>query len=164
MKLLVRGLTAIAIVEDGTSVLLKDGEELIAFPEGVPLEEMDEGFVTALRLEGIDGALRYLNTPKWRPEISMWRFRKRFTFEQRVAIEAARSQNPVIETLMRDLESVKGQMVDLSLEDTQMGVGLLVQEGLITQSRADYVLFYGDGEMPVPDDTPPVEDPGTTGQ
>lgn len=164
MKLVVRSLKAVAIVEDGGTILLKDGEELLNFPEEVSLDDMDEGFVTALRLSGVEAARQYLVKPKWRPEISMWLFRKRFTFGQRVAIETARAQNPVIETLMRDLESVKGQMVDLSLEDTQIGVGLLVQEGLITQSRAGYVLFYGDGEMPVPDDTPPVEDSGTAGQ
>lgn len=154
-KLLIRGVTPIAIV-DSTDVALSEGQSLISYPPEVTLDQMSEGFVQALLNDGFDAARIYLTVPQYRHEISLWRFRKRFTFEQRVSIETARHTDPVIETLMKDLESVKENTIDLSLVDTVQGVGVLVMKGLITQSRADYVLFYGDGPMPVPDDTPPA--------
>ena len=159
MKLLVRGLTPIAIIENAGTIVLGPNELLLDFPEEVTLDEMSEEFVSVLKSSGIEGARSYLNTKLYPTTISMWAFRKRFTFDQRVAIETARGENPIVETLMRDLESVKNNMVDLTLEDTINGMGVLVAYGFITQSRADYVLYHGAGDPPEPVDEPETEEP-----
>lgn len=149
-QLLVRGLTAIAIV-DPELVVVKPGHALVDYPPTVPLGEMTEGFVQVLLEEGVEAAAAYQPRTIYPQEISMWRFRTRFTFEERVGFEGAVGTDPVVATLMKDLEAVKDKMVDLALPETQLGLHLLVSKGLITQARADYVLHYGDGTPPDPE-------------
>ncbi len=65
-------------------------------------------------------------------------FRKRFTFEERTAIETAAITDPEVRTVQKDFEAA--QEIDLTYPDTIQGVGLLVSKGLLTQARANAVL------------------------
>lgn len=160
MKLFIRGLKAVAIIEDENSpILVKEGEYLVDFPEEIALEDMTEEFIGILLSDGVEAARASVAPNPYPKEISLWRFRNRFTFEQRVEIESSRSTDPVIETLMKDLESVRDSMVSLDIPETIQGIGILVSKKIITESRAAYVLHYGVGEPPAPDDTFPVEEP-----
>jgi len=65
-------------------------------------------------------------------------FRKRFTFEERVAIEAAAVTDPAVRTVQKDFEAA--QEIDLAYPDLITGIALLVSKGLLTQDRADAIL------------------------
>jgi hypothetical protein len=152
-QLLVRGLIALAIV-DPTVVALQAGQTLVDYPPTIPLEDMSEGFIRVLLDEGVAAAEAYHALPKYPRELSLWHFRNRFTFPQRVALEASRSTDPEVGALMEDLGSAKDKMVDLALPATRGGVYLLVSKGLISTTRAEHVLHHGDGELPDPEPPP----------
>lgn len=70
--------------------------------------------------------------------VSKWKFRSKFTVEERVAIETAASTDSLLRVLRDDLLSL--DYVDLAAPDTIASVNLLVSKSLLTQDRATTIL------------------------
>lgn len=75
------------------------------------------------------------------PKVSPVQFKLLFTPQERVAMNAARSTDPVIEDLFEVLDDPRLTFVDLGLQSTKDAIGYLVSTGLLTQQRADEVLL-----------------------
>jgi len=71
-------------------------------------------------------------------KISVRDFLRRFTLSERIAIREARQTDMIIEDFMSLMEA-EGT-VRSSHPDTVAGMGYLVQQGLITQERAEEIL------------------------
>jgi len=65
-------------------------------------------------------------------------FLQRFTLAERMSIRAARTTDPVVDDFM-DLVD-KATFIDLARDDTEAGVGYLVQIGKVTAERAESIL------------------------
>lgn len=156
MKLLVRNNVAVGTVPEDYQD--PRGGVLVDYPEDMTLDELTPDRVAILVEHGVEGLMDYLTAPKYPQKISLYTFRRRFTLEQRVAIEDARKTDPLVDALMKDLESIKYRMVDLGLQETIDGVGVMVSKGFIIQERADFILHYGDEEPvdPTVAETPEV--------
>ncbi len=88
-----------------------------------------------------EAAKTWAANPPVEPEVTVMThlaFRKRFTFDERTAIETAAITDPEVRTVQKDFESA--QEIDLTYPDTIQGVGLLVAKGLLTQARANEIL------------------------
>ncbi len=72
-------------------------------------------------------------------KVSPVEFKLLFTPQERVAMKAARSTDPVIEDLYEVLDDPRLTFVDLGLQSTKDAIGYLVSAGLLAQARADEI-------------------------
>jgi hypothetical protein len=93
-----------------------------------------------------------VRTKQWDPEtltfvprppatirsFSPWGFRRRFTFDERVAIDSAALTNPIVRTILEDMRSAGS--VELDDPDLRQGLGGLVALGLLAQERMAVLL------------------------
>lgn len=78
--------------------------------------------------------------PTEAPKISPVEFKLLFTSQERVAIKAARATDPVIDDFYDIVEDPRLTHVDLGLQSTQMALGYLAQQGLLTEARMAEIL------------------------
>lgn len=71
-------------------------------------------------------------------KITHYAMRKRFTFEERVAIETASDSDKSVKTLLKDMDSAK--FIDLSISEINQGIQMLEQKGLLAAGRADEII------------------------
>lgn len=76
--------------------------------------------------------------PDYGTKITHFAMRKRFTFEERVAIEGASDTDKSVKTLLKDMDSAK--FIDLSLTDLIQGIYMLEEKGLINTGRASEII------------------------
>ena len=82
-------------------------------------------------------------------------FENRFTFEELVAIETAAETNPGIRVLQA--KQAKADFIDLTDENTIIGVMFLQSVGLLTQERMAEILATGVEPTPEPIPEPEPE-------
>ncbi len=70
--------------------------------------------------------------------ITQYEFRNRFTIEEKVAIEEAAVVNPLVRVVVKDFDSAAH--IDLTSPSIQEGVGVFVDQSLITELRAKEIL------------------------
>lgn len=73
-------------------------------------------------------------------KVSPVEFKLLFTPQERIAIKAVRSTDPIIDDFYDIAEDPRLTHVDLSLQTTKMAIGYMVSLDLITQERADNIL------------------------
>ena len=73
-------------------------------------------------------------------QVSPVQFKLLFTPAERVAIQAARATDPVIEDFMAIVEDPRLTHVDLGLKSTREALAYLSAQGLITAERAQAIL------------------------
>ena len=71
-------------------------------------------------------------------KITQYSFRNRFTMEEKVAIEEAAVVNPLVRVVVKDFDSATH--IDLTSPSCIEGVGVFVQQALITELRAEEIL------------------------
>lgn len=74
--------------------------------------------------------------------VSVIGFKLLFTISERVAINAARASNPIIDDFYQLLDDVRTENVDLSLTAVQEMLAYLVTQGLLSTERKDAILAY----------------------
>lgn len=79
-------------------------------------------------------------TPMDAAQVSPVQFKLLFTPAERVAIQAARASDPVIEDFMAIVEDPRLTHVDLGLKSTREALAYLSAQGLITQERVQAIL------------------------
>lgn len=80
------------------------------------------------------------NTPAEAPKVSPVEFKLLFTAQERVAIKAARSTDPVIDDFFSIVEDPRLTHVNLALQSTQAALAYLEEKGLITAQRREQIL------------------------
>ena len=73
-------------------------------------------------------------------KVSPVEFQLLFTSPERVAIKAARANDPVIDDFMEIVGDPRLAYVDLNLQSTQDALGYLVAKGIITEDRKVQIL------------------------
>lgn len=73
-------------------------------------------------------------------KVSPVEFKLLFTPQERVAIKAARANDPVIDDFFDIVEDPRLMFVDLGLQSTQDALSYLVQQGLLTVERRQQIL------------------------
>ena len=73
-------------------------------------------------------------------KVSPVEFKLLFTPQERVAIKAARANDPVIDDFYDIVEDPRLTFVDLGLQSTQDALSYLVQQGLLTVERRQQIL------------------------
>ena len=71
-------------------------------------------------------------------KITQYSFRNRFTIEEKAAIEESAAKNSVVRTVMKDFDSAT--YIDLTSSSVQEGIGVFVEQSLITEARAGEIL------------------------
>ena len=82
-------------------------------------------------------------TPMEAAQVSPVQFKLLFTPAERVAIQAARASDPVIEDFMAIVEDPRLTHVDLGLKSTREALAYLSAQGLITEERVPAILSGG---------------------
>lgn len=78
--------------------------------------------------------------PTESPKVSPVEFKLLFTSAERVAIKAARANDPVIDDFYDIVEDPRLTHVDLGLQSTHGALSYMVSEGLLTEARRDEIL------------------------
>ena len=106
-------------------------------PEGFAVLEVSEEDVRTKQWD--PATLSFIpRPPATINSFSPWGFRRRFTFDERVAIDTAALTNPIVRTILEDMRSAGS--VELNDPDLQQGLGGLVALGLLTQERMTVLL------------------------
>lgn len=129
------------------------GEVVTSHEAAVALMPAFQGY-PAVVYEDATGARSTLFNPPDLAAVTAWRnsidnpspvtilthlaFRKRFTFTERTAIEAAAVADPEVRTVQKDFEAA--QEIDLTYPDLIAGLTLLMAKGLLTQTRVNEIL------------------------
>ena len=100
-------------------------------------------FHPALTFNEVTGDIR-IGAPFVAPALSLTvspvEFKLLFTPAERVAIQAARATDPVIEDFMAIVEDPRLTHVDLGLKSTREALAYLGAQGLITAERVEAIL------------------------
>jgi len=78
--------------------------------------------------------------PTESPKVSPVEFKLLFTSAERVAIKAARANDPVIDDFYDIVEDPRLTHVDLGLQSTHGALSYMVSVGLLTEARRDEIL------------------------
>lgn len=78
--------------------------------------------------------------PTESPKVSPVEFKLLFTAGERVAIEAARASDPMIDDFLGIIEDPRLTHVNLGLQSTQDALGYLETKGIITDARRVQIL------------------------
>ena len=112
--------------------------------------------VLSIQQQSLSDRLYAIETRNTGPTIlTKLQFENRFTFEELVAIETAAETNPGIRVLKS--KQSKADFIDLTDENTILGVMFLNSVNLLTQERMTEILATGVEPVPEPEPMPEPE-------
>jgi hypothetical protein len=112
--------------------------------------------VLSIQQQSLSDRLYAIETMNTGPTIlTKLQFENRFTFDELVAIETAAETNPGIRVLQK--KQAKADFIDLTDENTILGVMFLNSVNLLTQERMTEILATGIEPVPEPEPEPEPE-------
>ena len=136
---------------ENVCIAISQLSEPVEHPALIPIEFYDESL-----LGKIWNGVSFDEPPEVPPEpvelgskITKLAMRNRFTFAERVAIEAAADSDPEVKVIIKDFDSAS--FIDLERQDTISAVTLYDVKGLISSARANEILTAPVTEIEVPE-------------
>lgn len=100
---------------------------------GSTLGMMGEWQIAAAHVPGVEPAAEA-------PKVSPIEFKLLFTSPERVALDAARAGDPIVDDFFKIVDDSRLTVVDLGLKSTRDAVGYLALQGLIAEPRVAEIL------------------------
>ena len=86
----------------------------------------------------VDGPGKKQSAPELSTKITQYNFRSRFTLAEKANIEGSAVINPLVRAVVKDFDSA--EYIDLTSPFVQEGIGVFVEQSLITEARAGEIL------------------------
>ena len=140
-------------IEQGLSNVKSELQDRILSTESILNSSMTE---LSIQQQSLSDRIKALETRNTGPTIlTKLQFENRFTFDELVAIETASETNPGIRVLQK--KQAKADFIDLTDENTILGVMFLNSVNLLTQERMTEILATGIEPTPEPEPEPTPE-------